>query len=118
MEISQCETHQLIIRDKFGNCHKLVGRDGVDGKDGVNRVDGITPRLKIVEGIWQVSYDTGETWEELGVAIGCSGKNGKDGEDGISVYTALIFRRSPSSQVTMPTPNKSEGSFDSPVPSG
>ena len=118
MEISQCETHQLIVRDKFGNCHKLVGRDGVDGKDGVDGVDGITPRLKIVEGIWQVSYDNGETWEELGVAIGASGKNGKDGEDGISAYTALIFRRSPSSQVTMPTPNKSEGSFDSPVPSG
>ena len=118
MEISQCETHQLIIRDKFGNCHKLVGKDGVDGRDGVDGVDGITPRLKIVEGIWQVSYDNGETWEELGVAIGSSGKNGKDGEDGISVYTALIFRRSPSSQVTMPTPNKSEGSFDSPVPSG
>lgn len=118
MEISQCETHQLIIRDKFGNCHKLVGKDGVDGRDGVDGVDGITPRLKIVEGIWQVSYDNGETWEELGVAIGSSGIDGKDGEDGISVYTALIFKRSPSSQVTMPTPNKSEGSFDSPVPSG
>ena len=38
MEISQCETHQLIVRDKFGNCHKLVGRDGVDGKDGVDGV--------------------------------------------------------------------------------
>lgn len=54
------------------------GQDGEDGKDGVNGSnghngangrDGITPKLKIEEGTWYVSYDKGATWEKLGVAI-------------------------------------------------
>ena len=48
MEISQCETHQLIVRDKFGNCHKLVGRDGVDGKDGVDKYKELCPNVDLV----------------------------------------------------------------------
>lgn len=54
------------------------GQDGEDGKDGHNGSnghngtdgrDGITPKLKIEEGTWYVSYDKGKTWEKLGVAI-------------------------------------------------
>ena len=54
------------------------GQDGEDGKDGANGSnghngtngrDGITPKLKIEEGTWYVSYDKGATWEKLGVAI-------------------------------------------------
>lgn len=54
------------------------GQDGEDGKDGANGSnghngtngrDGITPKLKIEEGSWYVSYDKGSTWEKLGVAI-------------------------------------------------
>lgn len=54
------------------------GQDGEDGKDGHNGSnghngtdgrDGITPKLKIEEGTWYVSYDKGRTWEKLGVAI-------------------------------------------------
>ena len=39
-----------------------VAAQGTAGKDGV------TPKLKIEENRWSVSYDNGETWEDLGVA--------------------------------------------------
>lgn len=57
---------------------------------------GITPRLKIGEdNLWYVSYDSGETWQSLGVkatgaagakgdtgAAGAPGQDGRDGQDG------------------------------------
>lgn len=49
------------------------GKDGVDGKDGADGIDGkdgITPRLKIENDYWYVSYDEGATWIELGRATG------------------------------------------------
>ena len=61
------------------------GKDGKDGKDGTNGQDGqdgITPRLKIENGYWFISYDNGATWTQLGKAVGENGKDGKDGTDG------------------------------------
>ena len=55
------------------------GKDGVDGKDGA---DGITPRLKIENDWWYISYDNGNTWTKLSKATGENGKDGKDGADG------------------------------------
>ena len=42
--------------------------------------DGITPELKIEEEYWYVSYDDGETWEQLCKAVG------EDGDDGDSFF--------------------------------
>lgn len=50
---------------------------GADGKDG------ITPQLKIENGAWFVSYNEGETWNELGKA---TGEKGDQGEQGKSAY--------------------------------
>lgn len=50
---------------------------GADGKDG------ITPQLKIENGAWFVSYNEGETWNELGKATGEKGEKGDQGEQGI-----------------------------------
>ncbi|MBQ2374896.1 MAG: leucine-rich repeat protein [Alistipes sp.] len=58
------------------------GQDGTNGKDGQNGKDGITPKLKIENGYWLISYDNGSTWQELGKATGEDGKDGADGEDG------------------------------------
>ena len=58
------------------------GRDGKDGKDGDDGKDGITPRLKIEDGYWYVSYDNGNTWAQLGKATGDDGKDGAAGSDG------------------------------------
>lgn len=65
------------------------GKDGVDGKDGQ---DGITPKLKIEDGYWYLSYDNGATWQKLGKATGnngLDGTNGADGEDGDSIIDSI-----------------------------
>lgn len=51
------------------------GQDGTSGTDGKNGIDGNTPKLKIVDGYWYVSYDGGQTWESetLGQATGDKG---------------------------------------------
>ena len=43
----------------------------VTGEDGE---DAITPRLKIEDGYWFISYDGGLTWTRLGEATGEDGK--------------------------------------------
>lgn len=60
----------------------IDGTDGEDGAPGKDGADGITPQLKIEEGMWYVSYDNGSTWESVGQATGNDGKDGEDGEDG------------------------------------
>lgn len=47
----------------------LPGQDGQDGNDGADGKDGITPKLKIEDDYWYVSYDNGTTWEKLGIAV-------------------------------------------------
>ena len=56
------------------------GKDGTNGSDGTDGKDGVTPRLKIENGYWYVSYDEGSSWTELGKAIGNDGANGRDGD--------------------------------------
>lgn len=59
--------------DDAGNKVKAVGENGKDGKDGENGDcgdDGVTPRLKIENGYWYVSYDEGQSWSMLGQAAG------------------------------------------------
>lgn len=49
----------------------IDGKDGIDGEDGKNGIDGedgITPKLKIEDDYWYVSYDNGLTWTRLGKA--------------------------------------------------
>lgn len=77
------------LTDKDGNKIKAVGLDGKDGQDGEdgkdgadgsdgsngsngsNGRDGITPKLQInSNGYWEVSYDNGKTWVEVGPATG------------------------------------------------
>ena len=62
------------------------GKDGQNGKDGADGKDGITPQLKIEEGYWYISYDSGNSWERLGKAAGEDGKDGENGEDGDSFF--------------------------------
>jgi hypothetical protein len=55
------------LLDDDGNKVKANGTDGRDGQDGK---DGITPKLKIEEGYWFISYDNGSSWNQLGKATG------------------------------------------------
>ena len=70
------------LLDEDGDKIKAEGTDGKDGTNGsngtngVNGNNGITPKLKIEDGYWYVSYDNGSTWTELGKATGEDGNNG------------------------------------------
>lgn len=56
------------------------GQDGQDGQPGKDGKDGVTPKLKIENDYWYVSYDNGLNWEKLGRAI-------TDGSGGSSIFT-------------------------------
>lgn len=60
----------------------LDGENGSNGKDGEDGIDGTTPKLKIEEGYWYISYDNGYTWNKLDVS---------QGEDGDSMFSAVIY---------------------------
>ena len=59
------------------------GKDGQNGTNGADGKDGITPKLKIEEGYWLISYDNGTTWTQLGKATGEDGAQGPQGEQGM-----------------------------------
>ncbi len=74
------------------------GKDGEDGQDGTNGQDGITPKLKIENDYWYISYNNGATWTQLGKAkgdkgetgaAGAAGKDGADGKDGDSMFKSV-----------------------------
>ena len=58
--------------DDTGNKVRAIGMDGHIGQDG------ITPKLKIENGYWYISYDNGATWSSktLGQATGDKGTDG------------------------------------------
>ena len=59
------------LLDENGNKVRASGTPGISGNDGANGIDGkdgITPKLKIENGYWYVSYDNGSTWNNLAIA--------------------------------------------------
>ena len=79
------------LLDENGQKVKAVGIDGQNGSNGQNGAtgapgaagkDGVTPQLKIENGMWYVSYDNGASWIELGQATGDQGPQGSTGATG------------------------------------
>ena len=87
------------MRDKDGNKIPTTGKDGTNGSNGSNGQDGangadgapgaagkdgVTPQLKIEDGKWYVSYESGAegSWIELGQATGDQGPQGNTGATG------------------------------------
>ena len=58
------------------------GEDGEQGKPGQDGEDGITPLLKIEDEYWYISYDNGQSWQQLYKDVGEDGAAGADGTDG------------------------------------
>ena len=53
------------------------GQNGEKGKDGVDGKDGATPRFKIEDGYWYITFTEGdEDWQKLDKATGNDGANG------------------------------------------
>ena len=97
----------------------IDGTNGNNGQDGTNGVDGITPRLKIENDYWYVSYDEGATWIELGKATGEDGSNGIDGVDGDSIFSSVTqddeyvyFNLADGTMITLPKHDKENIQFE------
>lgn len=79
--------------------------------DGEN---GVTPKFQINDkGYWEVSYDNGETWEELGKATGADGSSGSSifsdvEEDNEYVY----FTLTDGTMITLPKKTSLSIAFD------
>ena len=97
----------------------IDGTDGSNGQDGTNGVDGITPRLKIENDYWYVSYDEGATWIELGKATGEDGTDGSNGEDGDNIFASVTqddeyvyFNLADGTMITLPKHDKENIQFE------
>ena len=80
------------LLDENGQKVKAVGVDGQNGSNGsngTNGADGITPQLKIEDGMWCVSYDNGASWVELGQATGDQGPQGTPGVNGDAFFQSV-----------------------------
>ncbi len=83
------------------------GNDGHNGQDGIDGKDGITPKFKIEEGYWYISYDNGASYEKLGKASGDNGLNGVNGDNffkGVSIedgYVCFILNDAESSTIKL-----------------
>ncbi|MBO7230165.1 MAG: leucine-rich repeat protein [Bacteroidaceae bacterium] len=89
------------------------GVDGTDGKDGSDGNDGITPRLKIENNYWYISYNNGVDWEILGKATGNDGINGDNLFDSVTQDdTYVYFNLSDGTVITLPKQDKKNIQFE------
>ena len=101
------------------------GTNGSNGANGTNGVDGITPRLKIENDYWYVSYDNGVSWQQLGKATGEDGTDGndgvdgEDGKDGDSIFKSVTqddeyvyFNLADGTMITLPKHDKENIQFE------
>lgn len=113
------------LTDKDGNKIKAVGLDGKDGEDGEdgadgsdgtngsngsNGRDGVTPKLRINEGNWEVSYNNGASWEVLGSATGGTAPSPITGVEVKDKY--VIFTLSTGDEIQVPLFNGITITFD------
>ena len=86
----------LIVNGEKVRASAMDGKNGDDGNNGVNGEngkDGITPKFKIENDYWYVSYTNGASWEKLGKATGNNGLNGDDGDSffkGVSMADGFV----------------------------
>ena len=95
------------LLDASGN---KIQANGVNGTNGMN---GITPKLKIENEYWYISYDDGATWEQLGKATG------NDGINGDNLFTSVTqdddyvyFNLADGSTITLPKHDKENILFE------
>ena len=83
----------LIVNGQKVKASATDGKEGENGTNGTNGKDGMTPKFKIDEEYWFVSYDNGQSWEKLGKATGANGTNGMDGDNlfkNIALYDGYV----------------------------
>ncbi|MBP3423770.1 MAG: leucine-rich repeat protein [Alistipes sp.] len=89
------------------------GSNGQDGKDGNDGANGITPRLKIENDYWYVSYDNGATWTELGKATSEDETNGNTIFSSITQDDEYVyFNIADGTMITLPKHDKENIQFE------
>lgn len=71
----------------------------------VDDENAVTPKLKIANDYWYISYDDGKSWMQLGKA---TGDDGSDGTDGAIIKveeseTEVVFTLADGPTITLPT---------------
>lgn len=82
------------LLDKTGAKISLTpdtGEDGRPGSSGGAGKDGVSPLLKIENGMWYFSLDGGSSWTEYGRATGADGKDGADGVVAETIFDNIYF---------------------------
>ena len=86
------------------------GQDGQDGQDGKDGKDGVTPKLKIENDYWYVSYDNGATWSVVGKATAEGTSAGDSIFERVEVENdCVIFYLTDGSSFTLPISNQTDG---------
>ena len=83
-----------------------IKAEGVDGNDGTDGDDGVTPKFKIENEYWYISYNNGESWEQLGKATGWESTGGDSMFTDIDYKTStdyVIFTLADGTQIKLPT---------------
>lgn len=116
------------LLDENGNKIRVTGNDGQPGSEGQTGPSGITPTLKIENGMWYVSYDNGSTWTMLGQATGDPGQPGQpgqNGQDGESIFAnitydanSVVFTLNDGTTITVPRGNGTGGTTTVPIIDG
>ena len=94
------------LTDDAGNKIRANGIDGTDGNagtNGSNGKDGITPKLKIEDGDWYISYNDGITWIYVGQATGDKGDSGSSFYKDVKITDdSVIFTLINNTQLILP----------------
>ena len=86
------------------------GQNGQDGQDGKDGKDGVTPKLKIENDYWYVSYDNGATWSVVGKATAEGTSAGDSIFERVEVENdCVIFYLTDGSSFTLPISNQTDG---------
>mgnify|MGYP000152672699 FL=1 len=81
-----------------------IKAEGVDGNNGTDGDDGVTPKFKIENEYWYISYNNGESWEQLGKATGSTGGDSMFTDIDYKTNTDyVIFTLADGTQIKLPT---------------
>ena len=92
-----------------------AGPAGDNGNPGDKGADGVTPKFKIENGDWYISYDNEATWEKVGRATGEDGNNVGDSifksvDDSNADY--VVFTLADGTEITLPRVSSLAIAFD------
>jgi hypothetical protein len=98
------------LLDSGGNKVRVQGVNGAQGEQGAPGDDGITPKLKIENDYWYVSYDNGATWSVVGKATAEGTTSSDSIFDRVEIENGcVVFYLKDGTSFTVPTSDQTDG---------